>query len=53
MYMHFIRFADVKSDLKFPNDYNDLISHIKDNQKIIEWVYNLKINLNVRQIYGL
>ncbi|XP_026823092.1 uncharacterized protein LOC113561082 [Rhopalosiphum maidis] len=36
--LHHSRYsADVKSDLlNFPNDYNDLISHIKDNQKIIE-----------------
>jgi len=32
--------AEVKSNvsLTFPNHYDDLIGHIKDNQKIVEWV---------------
>ncbi|XP_015367764.1 PREDICTED: odorant receptor 22c-like [Diuraphis noxia] len=36
--MRFSCVADIKNDvsIKFPNHYDDLITHIKDNQKIVE-----------------
>jgi len=42
----FICVADFKShvSLKSQDHYDDLISHIKDNQNIVEWVYNIIIN---------